>query len=125
MACDMWSYMCIFAELYLGLHMFSALGDGGVLGFMVKLLGPLPEEWKGHYAFPESSKDSWYDQNNQPSSDFDLRAQVERLREDADPEELKLVYSILSRGFSYSPEERLTATQLLQDPSSKALMDRH
>lgn len=124
-ACDMWSYMCIFAELYLGLHLFTTFSDGGAVGFMVKLLGPLPEEWKGHYISPKSSIDSWYDQNNQPSPTFNLRAQVEYLRKDADPAERELVYSILSRGFSYSPEKRLTATQLLQDPSFKALMDRY
>lgn len=41
--CDMWSYMAIFAELYLGYTPFPCGFTDGVTTGMVKLLGPLPE----------------------------------------------------------------------------------
>ncbi|KAK2786742.1 hypothetical protein FQN53_006218 [Emmonsiellopsis sp. PD_33] len=124
-ACDMWSYLCIFAELYIGFTPFTTMADGGAVTSMVRLLGPLPEDWKGEHIDPEYARDSWYDQDNKPSPDFNLRTQIERMHPDAGTDEWDLVYSILTRGFSYVPEERLTATQLLRDASFKALMDRY
>ncbi|PGH17442.1 serine/threonine protein kinase [Polytolypa hystricis UAMH7299] len=121
-ACDMWSYMCIFAELYLGHPIFSSFGT---THNMVGLLGPLPEEWKGDYLPPENSLDLWYDQDKKPSPSVNLHARIARARPDIDPIERDLVYSVMARGFNYSPEKRLTATQLLQDPSFKALLDRY
>jgi serine/threonine protein kinase len=87
-ACDMWGYMIIFAELYLGL-------------------------------------DSWYDQGITPDPKHDLASTIAYWRPDADPAERELVHSIMNRVFTYSPEERLTATQLLQDPSFRAIMDKY
>ncbi|KAK2798275.1 hypothetical protein FQN50_008880 [Emmonsiellopsis sp. PD_5] len=124
-ACDMWSYLCIFAELYLGFVPFTTMADGGAVTSMVWVLGPLPEDWKGDYIAPEYAHDSWYDRDTKPSPYTNLRTQIERVHPDAGKVEWDLVYSILTRGFSYVPEERLTATQLLQDASFKALMDRY
>lgn len=124
-ACDMWSYMCIFAELYLGFVPFTTMAEGGAVTSMVNLLGPLPEDWKGDYLYPKYSHDLWYDQDNKPSPEFNLRTQIACVHPDVDSIEWELVHYILTRGFSYTPEKRLTATQLLQDASFKALMDRY
>ena len=43
LASDMWSYMCIFAELYLGFPLFYGSAHSSVIDFIVKTLGPLPE----------------------------------------------------------------------------------
>ena len=121
-ACDMWSYMCIFAEFYLG---FVPFPSAGVIPFMVDTLGPLPEEWKGSYVDVERSEDVWYDPNTKPSPEFSLQARIEKYCSDRDPVEQQHVLSVLTRGFSYYPEERPTATQLLQDASFRAIMDKY
>ena len=60
-----------------------------------------------------------------PAPKLNLASTIERFRPDIDQAERELVYSILKKVFVYHPEERLTATQLLQDPSFKAIMDRY
>jgi hypothetical protein len=89
---------------------------------MVKVLGPLPEQWKGHY-IGDKYENSWYDQ----STTSNLRSALERLIQEERPEtsltERNHVLSVMSRAFCYCPEDRLTATQLLQDVSFKALME--
>lgn len=115
--------MVIFAELYLVFAPFPTGLGGGVITGIVKYLGPLPEHWKGHYTHPEG-RDSWYNQDNHCPEDG-LAAKIANLRPDADPIERKLVHSIMSKVFTYCPEERLTATQLLQDTSFRALMDKY
>lgn len=37
-ACDMWSYMCIFAELYLGFVPFTIMADGGAVTSIISFL---------------------------------------------------------------------------------------
>jgi serine/threonine protein kinase len=123
-ACDMWSYMIIFAEFYLGYTPFSTHLKGGIISGIVRCLGPLPESWKGLYSHP-GGLNSWYDQGITPNPKHDLASTVAYWRPDADPAERELVHSIMNRVFTYSPEERLTATQLLQDPSFKAIMDKY
>lgn len=58
-ACDTWSYMCIFAHLYIGFIPFTTWGKGGVIASMVDTLGPLPEQWKGSYIWAEQGQDMW------------------------------------------------------------------
>ncbi|OJI86614.1 hypothetical protein ASPTUDRAFT_53779 [Aspergillus tubingensis CBS 134.48] len=123
-ACDMWSYMILFSELYLGNVPFSTFFNGGIIGGFVLSLGPLPEEWKGSYTHPES-RDSWYDQNQTPDPKWTLESRIASLRPDADPVERSHVLSIMSRVFTYDPAKRLTATQLLRDPSFRAIMENH
>lgn len=123
-ACDMWSYMTIFAELYLGCTPFPTCVKGGIITGIVRCLGPLPEKWKGLYTHPRDF-DSWYDERNTPDPKNDLASEIAYLRPDADPIERELVRSIMSKIFTYCPEKRLTATQLLQDPSFKAIMDKY
>src|SRR5690625_3560992 len=116
-ACDMWKYMIIFAELYPGYTPFPSGGKGGIISGMVSRLGPLREQWKGHYIWPEDAFDSWYDQGVR--ADSDLAATIAYFRPEADPIERKYMYSILSRAFVYCPEKRLT--KLCRIPYSELL----
>lgn len=121
-ACDMWSYMVIFAELYLGYPPFPTFPEGGIISGIVRYLGSLPEQWKGLYTHP-GGLDSWYDQHTTPDPDHDLASTIAHFRPEADPVERNYVHFIMSRVFNYCPEKRLTATELLRDPSFKAVMD--
>lgn len=120
-ACDMWSYTILFAQFYLGHVPFLF---GGKITSIVRCLGPLPKEWKGLYTHP-GGHDSWYDQCKTPDPKCSLESRIAHFRPDADLTERKHVHSILSRMFTYEPEKRLTATQLLQDPSFRAIMDKY
>ncbi|GAB1192228.1 hypothetical protein APSETT444_001417 [Aspergillus pseudonomiae] len=122
-ACDMWSYMINFAALYQGQPPFNPWYRGGVLTTITGFLGPLPEQWKDSYVFADGL-DSWYDRNQTPDTKRTLASELARYRPDADPAVRELVLSIMQKVFIYSPEKRLTATQLLADPSFKALMAR-
>lgn len=121
-ASDMWSYMCIFAELYLGFPMFGGAAHSSALDFMVRTLGPLPLFWKGSYKGDGKHDESWYDQSRGPEPILALEAKVACTRDDISLAEQQLVLSILQRGLSYSPENRLSAGQLLEDAAFKELM---
>lgn len=123
-ACDMWSYMVIFGVLYLRFAPFRAVLPGGIISGITSCLGPLPEQWKGLYPYAEGL-DSCYDQNQEPNPKHTLTSKIAYFRPDADPVERQLVHSIMSKVFIYHPEERITAEQLLRDPSFRALMDRY
>jgi serine/threonine protein kinase len=123
-ACDMWAYMVIFSELYLGFLPFATFFEGGIITDYLKCFGPLPEEWKGLYIHPNGI-DSWYDQRVQPDPKRSLASRITQFRPDADATELELVCSVMRKVFTYRPEERLTAAQLLQDKSFKALMKKY
>ncbi|ENH66813.1 Dual specificity protein kinase CLK4 [Fusarium oxysporum f. sp. cubense race 1] len=128
-ASDMWSYMCIFAELYLKWPLFGPGFFGGGFRFVaelfVRVLGPLPLSWKGSYDGDGEPDESWYDQSKIPEPKMSLESRVTQSRDTVEPAEQQLVLSILRRGFSYLPEERLSAGELLEDASFKALMDRY
>ncbi|KAI9925260.1 hypothetical protein ASPWEDRAFT_176916 [Aspergillus wentii DTO 134E9] len=123
-ACDMWSYMAVFSMLYLTFPPFPTFLEGGVVSGMVEALGPLPMQWKGLYTHP-GGLDSWYDQSQSPDPENDLAAKIAYFRPDADPVERQHVQSIMSKVFIYDPEKRLTASELLRDPSFRAVMDRY
>lgn len=123
-ACDMWSYMCVFATLYLDFPPFPTFITGGVVSGMVECLGPLPDRWKGRYTHP-GGLDEWYDQSRSPDPEYDLDAKVSQFRPDVDSVEKQHVVSIMSKVFSYDPEKRPTAAELLGDPSFRAIMDRY
>ena len=114
-ASDMWSYMCIFAQLYLGHFIFPS----GIHSNM-RVLGSLPEQWKG---LIEGSKEEWYDQSRTVDTKAQIERRIDRLVPNADHTKRSHAISILMRGFRYLPEERFTATQLLQDQSFKALTE--
>lgn len=128
---DMWKkgefvrpYMVIFAELYIGFLPFWSYPEGGIIVDYLKCFGPLPEEWKGLYIYSDGL-DSWYDQSAEADPEFDLASRIIGYRPEVDAAERELVCSIMRKVFRYRPEERLTATQLLQDESFKALMKRY
>lgn len=125
-ASDMWSYMCIFAELYLKWPLFGTGFFGGglrfVVGLLIRVLGPLPLSWKGSYEGGGEPDESWYDQKRIPEVGMSLESRVTQSWDTVEPAEQQLVLSILRRGFSYLPDERLSAGELLEDASFKALM---
>jgi serine/threonine protein kinase len=121
-ASDMWSYMCLFAELYGKYPLFSGSANSTVISFIVDTLGPLPVQWKGSYEAGGSCDPEWYSQHRKPSSYLGLENKIPLLRPDIATTELQLVLDILRWGFSYLPENRPTAAQLLDSDLFKDLM---
>ncbi|KAB8202030.1 hypothetical protein BDV34DRAFT_237187 [Aspergillus parasiticus] len=97
----------------------------GVISDIVRSLGPVPEQWKGLCVYAGGGLDSWYDQSKKPDPDRNLASTIANFRPDADPVERGLIHSIMLKIFTCCPEKRLTATQLLQDPSFRALMEKY
>ncbi|KAK7416843.1 hypothetical protein QQX98_004901 [Neonectria punicea] len=120
-ATDMWSYMCIFVELYIGAGLFFGYGNPSTVTYMVNTLGPFPASWKGAYKGGPSD-DSWYDQERELEATMAPEEKILRLRPDISLAEQQLVFSVFRRGFSYVPENRLTAAQLLEDRSFMEVM---
>ena len=89
---------------------------------MVNVLGALPKQWKGRYNGAGTSDDSWYDQSRKPHPTMALKAMIERARPDTSQTERNHVLSVMSKGFIHLPESRVSAAQLLQDASFKAVM---
>ncbi|GKZ18991.1 hypothetical protein AbraIFM66951_001951 [Aspergillus brasiliensis] len=116
-ACDMWSYTVVFSELYLKVPLFCSIAD------VTRYFGPLPEDWKGSCVF-EGGLDSWYDQTQTPAAGS-LEHCIAFLRPETDETERQHWITLMRKMFTYCPEERLTATQLLQDPSFRAIMDKY
>lgn len=121
-ACDMWSYMVVFGILYMGFSPFHRYEEGGIVGGMFRCLGPLPQELRGLYT-PVGGQDYWYDQSKTSDPKFDLASRIAQFRKGSDLIEQQHAHSIMSKVFTYHPEKRPTATQLLHDPSFRALMD--
>jgi serine/threonine protein kinase len=115
---DMWSYMVIFTELYLGSLPWSIYGDA--VRSIVKVLGPLPQTWYGQYHQPGGRDVSWYDPSRQP--EFTLEEMIKNARPDVSPTERTHVLSFMLKGFSYDPQDRMTAAQLLDNASFQAVM---
>jgi hypothetical protein len=107
--------MRIFAELYLGTVPWSK--NGGVPRCMVKVLGPLPQIWCGHYRERPQTDASWYDQIKQPEST--LEAMITHARPDVSSTKCAHVLSFMQNVSSCEPQDRMTATQLLCDSSFK------
>lgn len=114
--------MCLFAELYLSFVPFYGGSGASVVSLMVGVLGPLPENWQGHFDGPGTMLNSWYDQDRKPVPELTLAAMIKRARPEASPSEVKPVLFFMSKGFCYLPESRMSATELLQDASFKAVM---
>lgn len=118
--------MCLFAKLYLGFVPFHGIfddaGSGVLISSMVNALGPLPENWKGDYIYPEAAHESWYDQGRQSLSEMTLAAKIKRARPEASQTESSNVLSFMSKVFCYLPESRISAAELLEDASFKAVM---
>ncbi|KAH8172812.1 protein kinase domain-containing protein [Sarocladium implicatum] len=121
-ASDMWSYMCLFAQLYLGCPLFWGRANSTVITFIVHTLGPLPAQWEGLYDAGGDSHPEWYDQHQMPDPHISLEAKTQRLRPEISAAELELVLAILQWGLSYLPEDRPTAAQLLHSDLFEKLM---
>ena len=113
-ACGMWSYMIIFAVLYHEYASFPTVIKGGIIiSGITTRLGPLPVQWKCLYIYSEEGLDSCYDQHQTPDPKHDLTSTITYFHPDADPAERQHVHSVMTNVFTYDPEKRLTATQLL------------
>ncbi|KAN0069366.1 Serine/threonine-protein kinase [Elaphomyces granulatus] len=93
------------------------------------VLGPLPKQWKGCYnsyvTTFSTCDNSWYDQRKKPKGELTLESLIKRERPEVSSVERNHLLNIMSKGFCYSPEDRLSATELLQDPSFQAIMEIH
>lgn len=124
-ASDMWSYTSVFASLYLGA---DVLWGNGIecISRVVGIIGPFPEHWKGSYSGGAVALDWWYDHSgrvaplNMPLDT--LEKKIAHLRPDISGTERKHVLSLLYKGWSHVPGHRVTAAELLEDPSFKALL---
>jgi serine/threonine protein kinase len=120
-ASDMWSYMCILSQLFFGKHPFTNASTPSML--MIRLFesfGPLPSEWKGRYTEDGTVSDSCYGLwHGYPPGFHNTIAND--LPHHISPKEWSHLESVLSRGFQYHPTKRITAAQLLKDPSFVAL----
>ena len=123
-ASDMWSYMCLFADLYLG---FSPWGSSNthvkMITRMVGILGPLPRHWRGYYTGYGECDDSWYDQRRKCDRKVILESIIKKERPEVSSVERDHVVEMMSKGFCYSPDGRPTATKLLRDSSFQAVME--
>lgn len=121
-ASDMWSYMCVFAALYLRSVPFGGRGHITMLSYLVDSLGPLPREWAGTYAGLGTPEESWYDQACPIASSITLEQKSRRSRPEVNDAERKLVLSVFSKVLRYLPEDRFTAAQLLEDEEFNELL---
>jgi serine/threonine protein kinase len=122
-ASDMWIYMCLFTQLFLATSPYRHSNYASLMDYMVDSIGPMPEQWKGHYNAVGQCDDLWYDWERKPTPLKTLELQIRRLRPDVGSAERNHVLSVMSKGFSYLPEDRPSATQLLQDASFKAILE--
>lgn len=95
-----------------------------MLTSMVNVLGRLPERWKGYYN-GSTRDDSWYDQSGKPDPTMLLKAMIKRARPEASETEQNNLLSVMSKGFCYLPESRMSAEQLLQDTSFRTIQLMH
>lgn len=137
-ASDMWSFGVVFVYLYTGFFVFGGLMSdtaGDCLASIVERLGPLPAAWKGHHFAETQPNESWYDPDVErfpvPSMTFEaiiMRHDRERRNIDESEKALKekteiYALAIIKKIFAYLPEQRPTASQLLQDPDFRKLME--
>ena len=77
-ASDMWSYMCLFSDLYLGFVPWSSYSNVSMISNMVRTLGPLPKQWKGCYNGWGTSGNWWYDQRRKPDPENPLNQSLKK-----------------------------------------------
>ena len=97
-----------FAQLVLGFGPFLGHGAPTVMDSIVGKLGPLPEYWRSLYNAGEG-EDWWYDQSQTPVHSQSLPEFIGRLRPGMGKAERDLIHTVLTRGFYYLPESRLSA----------------
>ena len=89
---------------------------------MVNRLDPLPEQWRGRYDDSSRNNDSWYGQSRKAKPEKTLEAVVSRIRPDVSVSERYHVVSLMTKGFRYLPQDRITAAELLRDESFQQVM---
>ena len=90
---------------------------------MAGTLGSLPKEWKGCYNSWGTCGDWWYDQCRKPNAKKSLESIIKMKRPEVGEVERNHMVSIMKQVFTYSPDLRPTATQLLQHRSFQAVME--
>ena len=121
-ASDVWSYMHLFTLLYLGYRVFYGNGGRDTVFSWFEHLGPMPEQWKGRFFWSNVVEDAWYDPTMTSDPKRDLAFRIAWLRPETSQVERGHVLSVMRKGLCYLPEQRITAAELLRDPSFIALM---
>jgi serine/threonine protein kinase len=81
-ASDMWSYMCLFIELYIGFIPWERPDYLSMITEMTRTLGPLPKQWQGFYNAYGKYHNSWYDQCRKPNHEANLESIIKKKRPD-------------------------------------------
>jgi serine/threonine protein kinase len=127
-ASDMWSYTVILAHLFFGKLTFtyaptpmfnSTSAPPPLMTRLFDSFGPLPSEWKERYTEQGTVPGSYYGTPQGFSPHF--HNTIENNLPQLSATDRSHLESVLSRGFQYHPEKRLTAAELLKDPSFIAL----
>ncbi|KAN0072755.1 Protein kinase-like domain containing protein [Elaphomyces granulatus] len=121
-ASDMWSYTCFCSELSFG---FVPWQNGSFSLMITKMVGVLGGCYNSYLSTFGKCDYSWYDQCRKPNREATLESMMKRELPHLSLVERSHVLDIISKVFCYPPEDHLSATQLLQDPSFHALMEIH
>lgn len=90
---------------------------------MVERSGALPAEWKGKYDEDYGkAENSWYDQNRRSKLRHTFSDFLDERRPSICKAEKAYVLAVIGKVLQPLPEQRLTASQLLQDADFKGLM---
>lgn len=81
-------------------------------------------DWKGQ-CDRSDALDEWYDPGTRVDPNHDLAATIRYYRPDVDDVEMRLVLAFMQRVFTYVPEERLSARELMGDPVFIAIMEKY
>ncbi|KAJ5894641.1 kinase domain-containing protein [Penicillium taxi] len=112
--------LVMLVEFYLGQVPF--MGNAiTVLSRLTDFIGPLPLQWAGKYNAGGTFEDRWY-LYDQPQRLSALGAKIEQMRPEVGTAERELALLVFQKVFTYLPEDRLTAAELLKDKDFNALM---
>lgn len=112
-ASDMWSYSIVFASLLVGFEVTW----GNDIDQIVALAGRFPKDWRTKFAITDcQAEERWYD-DTLPMSQFleSLEKKIDRADGDVPSAVKDSALRLLRRGLAYDPEQRITATEMLQD----------
>jgi hypothetical protein len=82
----------------------------------------MPSQRSHSYTGIGKSKGLQYTPSTADSSQETMEGFIRRVRPEVSVSELELVLSVMSKAFCYFPERRISAEELLLDPSFQALM---
>ncbi|EGC42921.1 protein kinase [Histoplasma capsulatum var. duboisii H88] len=84
-----------------------------------------PSHMTQDFGNQEKTRGSWYGPDTKPHPKFLLSAIKARAHPESNPIERQHILPIMTQGFSCHPRKRPTATQLLQDSSFRAIMEKY